>query len=439
MSNLVVCIVWFSLLYFGTFYVFRKDDLFSPIKFVTAIFILRNLPYLVAIYLDNSLFPDYVLTSIGLTLEDAIPKYTLVQTIAFISLIIGIKFFKRNRVYMNSLQLKDYKGINYSSFVLLGIGMIGYLFFLNQIGGILTLLENLNNRIELQSGAYSLTLMKLLSFAMLFRFQLYSFKRTKRNKILFWFFFIVAVLTSSSLGGRRGTFFIILLIIAGHHFYFNRIVFQRIKKSTFIILFLALSIYTFFIPALRSPGGFERIINGEEDLVEQINVGDLVGYFSYTYIDIFTVNYFDKNNKWNYSSLWTIPQNLNIFKNRELRPPVDEGVYFYNIARYGLEFTPPTARNKMHIVSLPIENFGFGYANGLIVGVIFSFFLLGIVYKMVYDLFLASNLSPIGLYIYLFTLFTFNFSSLRIMNSIYIFLNVLIALIVYRVIVSFRN
>ncbi len=431
MSNLAFCILWFGLVYWGTYYVVRKDDLFAPIKFITLLYILRNLSYLVVLYFDETTFPDYVLQSIGTDLENALPQYTLVQTLAFSSLLLGIIIINKRPLHRKFITLNDYRALHKTSYILYILALVGYVKFLFDVGGLYNLISNLDSRIELQSGAYSLIFRDLFIFGIIIRIKLYGVNKSIVNKILVAVFILTAILASSSLGGRRGSVFIILVALTSYHFYVSKIVVKKINKVRALLLVLGLTMYTFLIPALRSNRGLERIVEGELNVFDEVDAGELVSYFSYTYIDIFAANYFNANNRWNFTTLWTIPLNLDVTRPRHMRPPIDEGVYFYNIARYNLELTPPTERYRMHLVSMPIENFGFGYANGLIPGVILSFFGLGVIYKYSYNIFLGSALNPMVLFLYLFVLFTFNFSSLRIMNLIYLMLNIGITLIVY--------
>ncbi|GGF31851.1 hypothetical protein GCM10011339_20080 [Echinicola rosea] len=173
--------------------------------------------------------------------------------------------------------------------------------------------------------------------------------------------------------------------------------------------------------------------------MDEVDLNGFVGYLSYTYIDIFTANYFNANNNWEFSTLLTIPKNLDLTKPNYTRPPIDEGVYIYNLARYGHYYKPPTPRNVMHVVGLPIENFGFGYANGLTLGLVIASLLLGIVYKISYNISYSNFFNPIVLFFYLHMLFNFNFSSLRINNFVYMLINFLVAIAIYFMILKVRK
>jgi hypothetical protein len=274
--------------------------------------------------------------------------------------------------------------------------------------------------------------MKLMPIAVIFRIKAYSLSPSKRNRLFFLVFFIITALASSSLGGRKNTIFLILMCLISYHFLIKNFTFKNLKLTRLLPVILIVSFYVFLIPAIRAPDGFNKLLNGEIDVIEEVELGDLISKFSYTYIDIFCANHYNKDNIWYFSSLLTIPYNLDISKSNTLRPPIDEGVYFYNIAMQNSEYAPPTTRSKMDLVSLPIENFGFGYANFLIPGIILAFFMLGIVYKWAYNLFIKSGKNPIILFLYMDVLFNFNFSSLRIINLISLLINLSVVFLIYR-------
>jgi hypothetical protein len=87
----------------------------------------------------------------------------------------------------------------------------------------------------------------------------------------------------------------------------------------------------------------------------------------------------------------------------------------------------------MLIVSLPIENLGFGYANFLFVGVIIAFFLQGRVFAYMYQLLIKYNFHPFMVYFYVFMIFNFNFSSLRVFNLLTISATLLFAVFLQKI------
>lgn len=429
--ELVISIFWFIILYFGVFLSAKKQNIFAPIRFVCLLFILRNVTYLIILFFDPSVLSDDILRAIGVNLSDAVVQYTYVQTIAFIFLIIGISLVKNKKASKKSFN-SNYTVISKASNIIFILGLLSYLSFLLSIGGLNFLLNNLSNRVEIQSGNYVKILMPLMSIAVVMKIKLYSISSSKKNLYTFFAFFIVAILANSSLGGRKTTVFLIIMCLLSYHFYIKKITLKSIKLTRFLIIVFFLGIYTFVIPILRSPNGFEKLVTGEVSVFDKVDLKVLVLYFSYTEIDIFCANYYNDNNKWCFSSLLTIPKNLDLSTPNDDRPPIDEGVYFYNIVKYNDEFTPPTNRKKMKVISLPIENFGFGYANYLVPGVIISFLLLGIVYKRVYNVFIYRYDNPLFIYFYLDILFNFNFSSLRIINLLFLLINLTMASLIYK-------
>ncbi|WP_053405512.1 hypothetical protein [Persicobacter sp. CCB-QB2] len=209
------------------------------------------------------------------------------------------------------------------------------------------------------------------------------------------------------------------MLLSAYYYYVNKIEFSLKNFWRFSPFFALIFFYVFFVPLLRSKNGFDNIISGRTSIVNELGVSDFFSNLSYTYIDVFTVNHFDKDNIWRFSSLGTIPSNL--FQRNipsEERPPIDEGMYFVSTIVRGKNYVPLIPRNHLREFSFPIENMGFGYANFLLLGVVLAFFGLGRFNVFLYKLMCNTNYSPFWFYLYLYSVFNFNFSSLRLMNMI---------------------
>ncbi|WP_157366608.1 hypothetical protein [Aquimarina agarilytica] len=297
------------------------------------------------------------------------------------------------------------------------IGFGGFLIFLKNVGGINFLLSNLDDRVNLQSGKHTLKLAPLMGISTIFSILLIKLNGFKRiDYVRFFIFLIISIICFSSTGGRKSTLYLLVLSFACYSYYIKRFSLKKIKKSRLVFISSLMFFYVFLMPVLRSKGGFNNLLNGEVSLVETIGLDKFFSTLSYTYIDVFAVNHFNKTNLWNFSSLLTIPSNLLDRKAAQDRPPMDEGTYFVTSIVRGGDYKPLIARKELREFSFPIENMGFAYANALLVGVIIFFFLQGKILALLYRKFIHSHLNPFWFYIYVFCVFNFNFSSLRIMN-----------------------
>ena len=431
---------YFFLLYFLTYKKHSRLNFLSPIKLISFLYLIRNIPYLLFTSIDQSYFNEYVLDYFriftNISLEDAFLKYTWIQTVAFISLLIGIKVIKLPKstysTFRKSLNL-NYNVLKLAVNTAFLIGFIGFLIFLDNVGGLNLLINNLVDRVTMQSGQYAIKLKPLLSIATVFSIYLIKLGGGKNiDKLRSVIFLIITLLIFSSTGGRKESLYLIAIATAAYHFYVKQFSFKNIRNyKTFLLIGLIIS-YIFVIPLVRSKDGVDKLISGEVSLIESIKIPELFSTLSYTYIDVFTVNHFSHKNSWDFSSLLTIPSNIFDRKEAPLRPPMDEGVYFVTSVTRGGDYKPLSPRNTLREFSFPIENMGFAYANALLLGVIIFFFLQGLIFGKLYSKLINSGNNVYMLYIYIFCIFNFNFSSLRIMNLLTLLFLLLIFYLIYR-------
>ena len=432
--------IWFLFIYSVAFKTDKSSDFFSPIKFVSLIFIIRNVPYIFFTAFDEEYFNPYLLFYFDfynkMSLEDAFIKYAIVQTIAFVCLILGLKLYakKTNFISKNYYKSKlNYQALKLTVFICFFIGLGGYIYFLNDVGGLAFLLDNLNDRINIQSGQYTLQLRPFMSFATIFSILLIRLGGNKTSdKVLFLTFLTISILVFSSTGGRKDSMYLIVMSVAAYYYYLKGNNINLIDKAKLILVGSLVFVYIFIIPVIRSKDGLNLLNKGEINFIELIGVGGFFSNLSYTYIDVFAINHFDESNTWNFSSFLTIPSNIFDRKEAELRPPIDEGMYFVSSIVWGGDYKPLIPRNELREFSFPIENMGFAYANALLPGVIISFFLLGIIYRYIYNKFIRSGYNSIWLFIYLFSVFNLNFSSLRIVTFVVIILLLYLYTMIYK-------
>lgn len=422
---------WFTLLYFFGYKIENSGNIFSPIRFISLKFALLNLGFILYIHFYPESFIQDILLVTGVSIDDAFFQYAVVQTIAYISLLLGMSVIT-NKQMEHNIDVKPKGHFLFLGLVLYAIGLYSFISFIIETGGIVYLLANLSNRVELLSGQNLNLLMPLLTLGFVVVFYDYSLKKTRGKLILLAFLAVFTILCYSSLGGRKNSLYFIITIIVAYNYFIKSINLKNIKKSTVFILGTFLVFYILIIPIARKPNGFEDLTSGKIDLVEILEVEDLVYNISYVYIDVFAANYFNSENAWYFSSFGDLYRNVNKGNtSADLLPPVDDGVYFRSVVADNVHYKPPVARSRMNKTSWPIENFGFAYANFLIPGVIIFFFLQGIVFKIVYNFAITSRMNPVSLFFYVFVLFNFNFSNLRLVQLVFILIIVVPSYIVF--------
>lgn len=436
---------WFFILYYFVFSINKSKDFFNPIKVISFLYLLRNVPYIILTALNEDYFNSRVLRYLNffgkVSLDDAFLKYSFIQTIAFIFLLLGLKFIKTPKVNPYSFNSSfNYRAMKFCVNICFCIGLLGFISFVVDIGGINFLINSLSERVTLQSGQFSIKLRPLMGISTFFSILLIKMGGyRKSDKIRFIVFLITSIVVFSSTGGRKDTLYLIIMSMGAHYYYTKRINAKAISKIKIILISSFVVFYVFIIPIFRSTDGFENIVEGKANLIEVFKIEDFFSSLSYTYIDVFTVNHFNIDNIWGFSSLLTIPSNLLDRKEASLRPPIDEGMYFVSSIVWGGEYKPLIARKYLREFSFPIENMGFGYANALLPGVVLFFFLQGLIISLIYRKFVLSNLDPFWLYIYLFSIFNFNFSSLRLMNLITITFLLIVFFLIYKFSKSFSK
>jgi len=408
-----LCFFWFLLLYFFAYKLAGKSELFSPLKFVAIKFALTNLPFILFIAFNRGTFFKNILLVCHVKLDDAFLKYSLIQTVAFISLCAGILIFK-GRKPLVSPPADNYNYLNTKilAFVFFAIGILAYAIFLSRIGGLGYLLHHMNQRIELQSGQYVLILLPFMVISCLLLLLCIKLRNRILDKVILLVFAAVTVFIFSSFGARKSAVLFVITFLVAMHYTIGYIKFNRKSVAVGGVLLASVLFYLFIIPVLRESSGSDKSIN--QSLAANARARKVVYSTSYTYIDIFAANYFNAENAWYFKGFFA-PVVVPFTKaDKKQLPQIDQGVYFGSIIEFMKHYEPPMPRGVLSKTSWPTENFGFAYANLLLPGIIIFFFLQGMIFSMVYRFVDHDPKNAALQFLYVMVIFDFNFSSLRI-------------------------
>lgn len=414
-----ICFLWFAMLYAGAFMFFKTNDNLSPLKLLPLKYAVLNLPFILFIAFNPNSFLKSVLQACNVNLPEAILQYTIIQSIAFVSLLLGILVFNRKSFQhiaapVNYLSLYNYKYIRLLAILFFLPGAAGYLFFIYRIGGFVYLFTHLNKRIEMQSGQYYLIFLGFLNFVPLFLILCIKLKNKLTDKVLLVCSLLFICFIFSSFGARKNTLLLLIMVIASYHYSIKKITWHSVNKPFIAAVAVLLSLYILIVPVIRSKDALTKIKDSEVNYEKAFSVKTLLYNVSYTYIDIFAANYYNKDNAWYFDGLLD-PVKVFLFKgDKSKAPPVDQGVYFWNVVKNKKDYRPSIPRGQMHKNSWPIENLGFGYANFLLPGVIIAFFLQGLIFSLMYSFLRKEMLNPVLQFMYVFVVFNFNFSNLRL-------------------------
>lgn len=405
------CFCWFLALYGLTFILAKSNDIFSPIKFISVKYAVLNLCFILYICFYPDAFKKSILRVCNVTVEQAFLQYTIIQTIAYLSLIAGILMLRPKKTdLMPARQEYSYGNLRVLAMFAFAAGMGVYGLFLSRIGGLMYLLNNLNKRVELQGNQYILGLLPLLVIAALLLLACIKLKNKAADKLLFGFVTLTTLLVFNSFGGRLPSLIFIIILVVARHYMVAPLKLNKKNILAFSALATILFFYVLAVPVIRQDKNSEN--------TKYNHVKTFVYNVSYTYIDVFAANYFNESNAWRLKGFFDPVSALFAQKDKSMIPQVDQGVYFRSIVKYKKDFAPPMPRKDVSKVSWPTENFGFAYANFLIPGVVVFFFLQGVVFALAHRAIVKGNYHPVLIMLYVEVIFNFNFSSLRLAHFI---------------------
>lgn len=263
---------------------------------------------------------------------------------------------------------------------LYSLGVVLYLIFIHELGGLVHLWDNISLRTTMTAGLgyyqsiYNFLI--LVSSAFLY----VVFVKGRRWVILF----VMLTLSSFilvSLGQRSPLALLFFILLLVHHYSIKR--FSSILNKKILLVVLSLVVFMFTVVQLRpgqdSVSFFERF---ERDVIQRLGIIER---------QVVVVGYFDVHDYW-YSGLYSsllyafLPRNLYPSK-----PPVDTGVYLHGI-RQGEVISPPVAAIDLEPTSWP-DGFLAGYMSFGFFGLITLCFLSGYLYGFIYRLLLFSGFS----------------------------------------------
>jgi hypothetical protein len=149
---------------------------------------------------------------------------------------------------------------------------------------------------------------------------------------------------------------------------------------------------------------------------EKLDAADYLMNFSYNETYTFIVYYFSNHDPWYGQVFGDLLIRFTPFTNSTASPPIDEGVYIYNLYM-GRHVFPPTDMSSMLWNSWPPNTFGNGFMNFRLTGVVIFCFLQGFLTGTAFRV--ASNMGfrPIPLFIYFWTVFGFYISNIFLVQS----------------------
>jgi hypothetical protein len=305
------------------------------------------------------------------------------------------------------------------------VTLVSFFVFLEQVGGIFYLITNMDNKTNIVKGTALFRNLFFISSVLSVGFYICYVSKSHNSiskKLILIFLIASFFLMLASFGERKNPLLLVLFSIIMWNYSVNKINIFTVRN---VLFFLFLIVFSSLAPVLRHEGAFESYLGDPQKLFNDAlpYIGELFKRFSDIDISLFIYSYFDTSSKFWYGSTFSgfftgfIPSSV-----YEGKPPLDEGVYIYNLAQ-GLKVTIGSPFKDMIPVGWPLGRVTAGYVHFGLVGIVIYAVLTGMFLKYCYKVMIFSNYSPlwVAFYSYLM-LISFGFSNAYVFNALTIFL-----------------
>lgn len=368
-----------------------KKDWFSPWVMYSVLMIVNTVPFLLISHYNKEIVTGPVLEVIKSNYDSVILKFIINQSLFNIVYFFSYNRFKFKCARIGFFNLEMKARQHWAVCVCLSLCSLLYTFyFISSVGGIDGLLLIYNDREALQ-GDRTLWFV-LINFAVYlagaFHVKYMSIKGF--SGIQLFINIIIALIVLSSQGGRSPFVLYLINIAVCYNYFIKRINLLSLK---YVPIYLGVVGFIIGIFLLRTQGLDDITVYA---LVDNLSV--FLSGSSYVDIQALIINFFEKNEFWYGESYRGL---LGILIPKSLYPdkmPIDEGVYIHEMI-YNYK---DVLGCKDFYTSYPPATLGAMYSNFGYVGIVFGGFLLGLIHKYAYSLFLnTKNVFIVFIYVFL--------------------------------------
>lgn len=413
----------------------NRNQLMSPINVFTLLYFIRILIPTV-LYADRDIARqisvDYVRNAV-LNDSDYL-VYALLQTFGYFLVIFGTKLvIKKTNSYDSVLQcdnqIEDIDA-NYDHYLVWGIictliGVIDFFLIIQKVGGLMYFFTHLQYR------AIMLRDVDVLSWLLIFLHYgplmiVYSLRGKGRKVEVFLICLIVVCGFMCGLGGRKMMIVMLVECLFIYHYTVKPIKIRNFLKFKYILLVAGVLAFFTVMVQFRTEGVMETFLENPLFFLKQQGSSgfDLTIFTKESYVAYFitVIHYFKNHSFWLGKSLLGIftafiPSSLYHGK-----PPVDDGMYLYSICMGREDIMPLMPTSSLNTTSFPLETFGSMYANFGGLGVVIGMILLGMIINWAYKRMIQNGCRFVDVVIYTQILLSFELSSLRIFQTIEVFI-----------------
>lgn len=402
----------------------KNRDFFAPVVIISFMNIITIVPHLWIISQSTmNVYPLvlYYFGFRGLELDMGIFKFLIIQAVAYLFNLVGIKFY--DTVNMNNLKyyrmdMKESKEkLKSGAIILMSIGIIAYLILIYTIGGFEFLFSHIHKRTFLLRGNnYLLSLIDCLIIGVAIYTYNHKYKNTPATRSYLFISIIAGVIIFTSFGGRATSVLLFLIILMIWNYSVDKIKIFTLRN---VIIVLLVFIYIIMVPLLRAENAlyaymndinvlFEQIIKSGTNIIKEISIVDR---------NLFAINYFSLDNIWYGKSFVDLVYAFIPSSFYPDKPPVDDGVYIWTLVN-GIYVEPSLPYHNLLQSSWPLETMGMMYANFWIPGVIVGMFVLGIIQSFTYNLMKNSEFTVFTIILYSYIIYKFDLSNLFITQTL---------------------
>jgi oligosaccharide repeat unit polymerase len=397
----------------------RGHDPFSPWCLVPGLHLLRTSPYLFLVSTDPEAYVHPSLVEAFPDLDAAFLWYGFVELLGFACCLLGISV-RGGAALANRLPILRYRmspqTLEVAGLGAVGIGLAAYAVILSQVGGLGTLLDSLDRRVEVLEGlGYLTSLVSLAAVGTVFLAYSLKFSNTPRRITVVVCLALATATMFSTTGGRKLALGLLLSLLIVWHW-----AVRPIRRPVRLAIIVCLMVAPYFIamPLIRSNrGSLDTYAERPLELVADVldNSSNFITHLSYCDIYVFVTNHFTVETIWmgqTYLDLLKAPVPRRFLPDK---PPIDEGLYMYTMAQ-GAYVYPGMPSRDQGDAGWPTETLGTMYWNFHLPGVMFGMGLLGMIMRMAYTYVLRSDKSLYSLILYQAIMFGFALSNIRIVQ-----------------------
>ncbi|HEU0012351.1 MAG TPA: hypothetical protein VFQ45_01635 [Longimicrobium sp.] len=409
-------------------------DLFQPAFFFCMLGLL-NVPYLFLIAADRAYASPELRLSMWVTdLERTAVQYVLLSALSLLLMMAGAYSGLAGIVGRALPVLRAERFTRARTgralLVALALGVLMYLYFVSQVGGLAFLWAHMYLRSALGAGMGYLGMAYMLLLSVAAALLMYRLRWTRnplrRAATYAGVAFIGALMVST--GGRSQLLTLLVLAFLIAHYAVRRR--RRLVTPGTAVLGAVLFAIVLIVPLFRHRGAYDRYA-GRPDVLAQAafrNLTPIAGQFSGFDRTAVMLNYFDRADRmWlgrSYVDLLYAPIPRTFFPRK---PPVDDGVYFKEIAD-GHPVTPSRPAYEMQPTSWPMGNL-VPYMNFGLAGLLLGMFLAGVAVGAAYEWMKRSRYTPFTIYMYSYV--AMGGFSLSVLGIVYFLINTLLALMFF--------